>query len=110
MYKRSPRLTAAARQDLFELNGLRLEHDWTFPELAAAMAKAGCPVTRTTLYNSLRPGSTTVPYERTLHKMRRFVEQQRMTAEARLADRAQARAERARRRAAALAVGTGEEA
>jgi len=59
------------------LDAYRLEKDWTWPQLAAAMAEAGAPISSRTLYLLLK--SDHAGYDRTLHKVRRFLAHVRAT-------------------------------
>jgi len=60
-----------------ELAAYRLEKDWTWDQLAAAMGEAGVPMSPRTLTHSLRHDAR--PYERTLHKIRKFLAHVRAT-------------------------------
>jgi hypothetical protein len=91
-------LVVAAHPDLDDLNAIRLSHDWSFPELARAMAAAGYAVKERTLYYLLRqapPGSA--PRDTTLHQIRRFVEYTRAEDEQRALERAERRRDREER-------------
>jgi hypothetical protein len=62
-----------------ELNTHRLEHDWTWDELAAAMARADLPVSARTLHyvcKRLPPDGHAL--DRTLFKIRKYLERVRV--------------------------------
>jgi len=60
---------------LGRLNEYRLDHDYTFEQLADAMEKAGFALSPRTLHYVLkRMKPDGVPHDRTLHRIRRFLE------------------------------------
>jgi hypothetical protein len=59
--------------ELEQLNAIRLDRDWSIPKLAAAMGKAGYPVSARTLHYLLTGIGTHQPYDRTLHKIRNYL-------------------------------------
>ena len=66
--------------ELAELAALRLDRDWTWKELAAAMRRAGFPISLYTLRYSLKVNRQARPIDRTLHKIRRFLQADRANA------------------------------
>lgn len=70
-----------------ELDRLRLERDWTFAELAADMARVtgNRMVPRTLHYLCKRAPLDATPRDRTLHKVRRYLERARQRARRRAA-------------------------
>jgi len=57
------------------LDAYRLDHDWTWQQLANAMAKAECAVPYRTLhYLVKRAPRNAKPLDRTMHKIRKFLE------------------------------------
>lgn len=57
-----------------QLATYRLEHDLSFEQLAAEMDDAGCPVRSRALHLLLTKRVRTAPRDRTLYKIRRFLE------------------------------------
>jgi hypothetical protein len=56
---------------LNQLDQLRLDNDWSYRELSEDMARAGCPMTAQGLQTVLR--RTQEPWDRTLHKIQRYL-------------------------------------
>jgi hypothetical protein len=57
-----------------ELDLIRLEHDWTWEQLAADMEKRGIKLSvRTLHYNIKRAPADVVPLDRTLYKIRQYL-------------------------------------
>jgi hypothetical protein len=69
---------AACDGVLKELDDLRLERDLSYPALSKEMGRAGYPLGPRTLHQLLRHtnpmGRPMRPHDRTLHKIRRFLE------------------------------------
>jgi len=64
--------------ELAALHRVRLAHDWTFPQLTAAMRRAKFPVSLYTLYFLLERAPGVVrPRDRTLFKIRMFLKHER---------------------------------
>jgi len=86
---------ATARQDLADLDAIRVTHDWSFPDLARKMLDAGYGVKERTLYYLLRqlpPGAS--PRDTTAHRIARFVEFMRAEDERHALEREQRKRER----------------
>ena len=67
----------------------RLDRDWTFDQLAAAMKRAGSPIPMRTLHYLLKQAPRNVrPRDRTMHKVRRYLEHVRENDRRRRAARA----------------------
>ena len=90
-------------QLFIDLNTHRVEHDWTWHQLADAMATAGVPFSPRTLhYLCKRQPEDACARDRTLHRIRKYLAHVRAAAAAaaeadqRTADRRARRARRAR--------------
>jgi hypothetical protein len=67
------------RPEIAALNTFRLEHDWTFDQLAAEMARAKCPIpSRTLHYLIKRSPRDARPLDRTLFKIVKFLKGQKV--------------------------------
>jgi hypothetical protein len=83
---------------LAEVNEFRLARNWSVMRLATAMGSAGWPIPYRTLARLLRTdGVSTTGHDRTLYRIRRFLEWVRMTAEVKALEQTQ-REELLRRR------------
>jgi hypothetical protein len=68
-----------------ELDAIRLDRDWTWAQLAAAMKRAGVDVSPRTLHYILkRAPEDSKPLDRTLYKIRKFLKHIRATERRRL--------------------------
>ncbi len=76
------RVDSTAPRALDELDQIRLDNDWSYRELSEDMTRAGCPVADKTLQTMLRR-RTRQPWDRTLHKIRRYLESRRASSPAR---------------------------
>jgi hypothetical protein len=66
-------MPSAGLKELRELNAIRLDHDWTWAELSAAMAKAHVEISPRTLHHLIKGPAAGKPFDRTLHKVRLFL-------------------------------------
>jgi len=58
-----------------KLESYRIDRDWTWDELAHDMAEKGCQIPARTLHYLLKRAKRTArPLERTLHKLRQYLE------------------------------------
>ena len=66
---------AAAKPGLLldELDRLRLDQDWSYRQLAADMRRTGLAISAQTLHQVLTDRSIT-PFDRTLHKIRTYLD------------------------------------
>lgn len=69
-----------------ELNAYRLEKNWTWRQLAAAMSEADAPLSHRTLYHLLKRAHVDErPLDRTIYNIRKFLAHVRATDGAALA-------------------------
>jgi len=60
--------------EIAELDAYRLEKDWTWEQLSAAMGRANIPMSPRTLHYLIkRAPADAKPLDRTLHKIRKFL-------------------------------------